>query len=177
MGSEILGCPLEAFLADYCPFLPNNTLVDAAIQALVHQQLLIVTNKHCKRLSWKNEPSSAAMAGENFKPLEAVAGILDNELGQLDGHQRHFFYHDRPNEYIKSEITGSNFGTYACFTGNPNHAQNKRVLRAETAVIAEFKKSATACEDDMPHTRSRSSLQNYEKLVSAANHILNDDPC
>ncbi|XP_006457559.1 hypothetical protein AGABI2DRAFT_123416 [Agaricus bisporus var. bisporus H97] len=181
MGSEILGCPVAAFLADYSPFLPNNTLIDAAIQALVRQQLL-VTDKHCKTLFWKdfkNVPSSAVTESKVFKTFRDLAGIFNDEFGQLDGRRRYFFYHDCPDEDMKSENTGPNFRTYACFTGNPSQTSNKHMICAETAVVAEFK-STTACEDDMSHTpltRSRSSLQNHKKLVSAANHVMNGDPC
>ncbi|EKM75056.1 hypothetical protein AGABI1DRAFT_95165 [Agaricus bisporus var. burnettii JB137-S8] len=181
MGTEILGCPVEAFLADYSPFLPNNTLIDAAIQALVHQQLL-VTDKHCKTLFWKdfkNVPSSAVTESNVFKTFRDLAGIFNDEFGQLNGRRRYFFYRDCPDEDMKSENTGPNFRTYACFTANPSQTSNKHMLCAETAVVAEFK-STMACEDDMPQTpptRSCSSLQNHEKLASAANHVMNDDPC
>ncbi|EKM75053.1 hypothetical protein AGABI1DRAFT_132590 [Agaricus bisporus var. burnettii JB137-S8] len=181
MASGILQCPIDAFLVDYSPFLPNDTLVDAAIQALVRQQLL-VTDKDRDLLSWKEfDDDLTAMESKVFKTLGNIGAVFDDKLGQVDGRQRHFFYRDCPKNDMKFEIPDSNFRVDACFTGNSDHAQNERVLCTETAVVVDFKKSTTAFEDvDMPHaslTSSCGSQQNYEKLVSAANHVMNDDPC
>ncbi|XP_006457561.1 hypothetical protein AGABI2DRAFT_123418 [Agaricus bisporus var. bisporus H97] len=171
----------DAFLVDYSPFLPNDTLIDAAIQTLVRQQLL-VTDKDRELLSWKEfDDDLSAMESKVFKTLGNIGAVFDDKLGQVDGRQRHFFYRDCPYNDMKFEIPDSNFRVDACFTGNgPDHAQNERVLCTETAVVVDFK-STTAFEDvDMPHAslmRSCGSLQNCEKLVSAANHVMNDDPC
>ncbi|KAF7776855.1 hypothetical protein Agabi119p4_5248 [Agaricus bisporus var. burnettii] len=167
MGPGILQCPVDAFIADYSPFLPNNTLVDAAIQSLAHQELLVTDR--AKPLCWKgfeDRPSSGATESKVLKTLGNIAATLNDELGQLDGRQRHFFYHDFRCDEMKYEFPGSNCRVDTCFTGNPGHARSKwHVICAETAVVAELRKSTKDFAD------------NHEKLVSAANHVMNDDPC
>ncbi|KAF7776467.1 hypothetical protein Agabi119p4_4860 [Agaricus bisporus var. burnettii] len=165
MGSEILGCPVEAFLADYS--FGSST---AASHRQTLQNVVLEGFQECAILR--------RTESKVFKTFRDLAGIFNDEFGQLDGRRRYFFYHDCPDEDMKSENTGPNFRTYASFTGNPSQTSNKHMICAETAVVAEFK-STTACEDDMPHTpltRSHSSLQNHKKLVSAANHVMNNDP-
>ncbi|EKM75060.1 hypothetical protein AGABI1DRAFT_109663 [Agaricus bisporus var. burnettii JB137-S8] len=105
------------------------------------------------------------MESEAYKPLKNIAAVFNDELRQVHGCQPHFFYRDCPYDGMKSEIAGSNFRVDACFSGNPYHFQKNHVVCSETAVVAEFKKSTKDFED------------NREKLVSAASHIMNDDPC
>ncbi|KAF7776856.1 hypothetical protein Agabi119p4_5249 [Agaricus bisporus var. burnettii] len=167
MRTEMLCCPVDAFLTDYSPFLPSDTFVDAAIKALVGAKLLDM-DEDGQPLAWKEfdeDLSSYSMESEIYKPLEDIAAVFNDKLGQVHGCQRHFFYRDCPYDGIKSEIAGSNFRVDACFSGNPYHFRKNHVICSETAVVAEFKKSTKDFED------------NREKLVSAASHIMNDDPC
>ncbi|KAF7776853.1 hypothetical protein Agabi119p4_5246 [Agaricus bisporus var. burnettii] len=149
MGTEMLRCPVDAFLTDYSPFLPSDTFVDAAIEALVGEKLLDM-DEDGQPLSWKefdDDLSSGAKESNIYKPLEDIAAVFGDELGQVDKRQCHFFYRDCPYDGMKSEIPGSNFRVDACFLGNPHHVQNKHVICAETAVVAEFKKSTKDFED------------------------------
>jgi hypothetical protein len=149
MKEEILECPIGAFLADYSPFLPDDALVQAGIQALLREQLLVV-NEEGKPDHWQEfeeEPCVSGSETRAFKPFQDIANVFDDGLGGLDGRRRHFFYRDCPYDDVKSEIGGSNFKMHACFTGNHDHAQNNYVICSEAAVVAEFKKFTKDFED------------------------------
>jgi hypothetical protein len=97
-------------------------------------------------------------------------------------------YRDSPYDKMSSEILGANFKVDAVI-GNPNiyktedETEGIAVAAAQTAVALEFKKDTT---DENVHevsvwTSAMTSLshnppQNRKQLVSAANHIMNDDP-
>ncbi|KAF7776468.1 hypothetical protein Agabi119p4_4861 [Agaricus bisporus var. burnettii] len=167
-GTEMLHCPMDAFLTDYSPFFPNDTLVDATIKVLIDQKLLGMDDD-CKTLAWKefnDDVSSGATESKIYKPLEDFAAVFDDELGQVDRRQRHFFYCDLRCDEMEYEFPGSTCTVKACLIGNPSHARNKHAICAETAVVAELKKPT-----------SKDFADNREKLVSAASHIMNDDPC
>ncbi|XP_006457560.1 hypothetical protein AGABI2DRAFT_181722 [Agaricus bisporus var. bisporus H97] len=183
-GTEMLRCPMDAFLTDYSPFFPNDTLVDATIKVLIDQKLLGM-DEDCKTLAWKefnDDLSSGATESKIYKPLEDIAAVFDDELGQVDRRQRHFFYCDLRCDEMEYEFPGSTCTVKACLIGSPSHARNKHAICAETAVVAELKKptSKDFADVGMPLPsllRSHSLLQNPEKLVLAAGHIMNNDPC
>jgi hypothetical protein len=146
---EMLECPVNAFLADYSPFLPDDALVQAAVQALAREQLLVV-NKEGKPDHWQEseeEPRYSPWEMKVFKLLEDIANVLDNDLGVFNGRQRQFFYRNCPYNDVKAEISGSNFKIDVCFIGNRGHAQNNYVTCAEAAVVVGFKRFTKDFED------------------------------
>jgi hypothetical protein len=90
---------------------------------------------------------------------------------------------DCPNKKMGSEIMGANFKVDAV-VANPNlyKAKDIDLAAAQTAVVMKFKKEATpenVYDVGTPIAilllTSQSLLQNRIQLVSAANHIMNDD--
>jgi hypothetical protein len=131
----MLECPVDTFLIDYAPFLPNDALVDAAIQTLASEQLLVL-DEQGKPQCWKDfdeERCGSAQEPTVLTRLEAIASYFDNTLGELDGRQQHFFY-----DMVKVGIVGSNLEVDACFTGR---RQADCVTCAEAAVVVAFEKS------------------------------------
>jgi hypothetical protein len=124
-----------------------------------------------------------------FKHLENIVKVLlecPDPSGKRasNGYQ----YRGSPYDEMSSEILGANFKVDAII-GNPNIYKTKgkkegiAVAAAQTAVALEFKKDTT---DENLHevsvwtsattSLSHNPLQNRKQLVSAANHIMNDDP-
>jgi hypothetical protein len=149
MREETLECPVNAFLADYSPFLPDDALVQAAVQALAQEQLLVV-NKEGKPDHWQEseeEPRYSPWEMKVFKLLEDIANVFDGDLAAFNGRQRQFFYRGCPYNDVKLEIADSNFRMDACFTGNREQAQDNYVICSVAAVVAEFKKFNKDFED------------------------------
>jgi hypothetical protein len=148
MQEEMLECPVDAFLGHYSPFLPDDVLVEAAKRALIEKQLLFSNTEN--QLEWQEfdeEPCKYSLEANAFKPLMCIAEVFDDGLEGLNGRQRRFSYRDCHNTQVKSEIGGSNFRTDACFTEEPDDAQNKYILTLKAAVVAEYKKHTRDYED------------------------------
>jgi hypothetical protein len=92
---------------------------------------------------------------------------------------------DCPNKKMGSEIMGASFKVDAV-VANPNlyKAKDIDLAAAQTAIVMKFKKEATpesVYDVGTPIAilllTSQSLIQNQIQLVSAANHIMNDNIC
>ncbi|KAF9446809.1 hypothetical protein P691DRAFT_776599 [Macrolepiota fuliginosa MF-IS2] len=171
MADEMHKCPLQNFLVDYAPFRPSQDSVDAAFQHYTNTGKLVKSNDHPDGVWADFLPPSKKRKKENENQVFARLQSIIDDLRQLEcleegaNKLRHpqFHYMTCPNNWMAGEIGGTNFRVDACITSNPG---SKTVILADTAVVAEFKKSS---ENEGPH-------QNRQQLVSAANQIMNDDP-
>ncbi|KAF9441912.1 hypothetical protein P691DRAFT_714815 [Macrolepiota fuliginosa MF-IS2] len=173
MADEMHECPLENFLDDYAPFHPSPKSIDAALQYYTDTGKLVKSNNHPGGVVWADfqlSPSdSKRKENENrvFAHLQAIVDDLRQlecfEEGVNKPREPQFHYLSCPNNWMAGEIKGTNFRVDACITSNPG---SKTVVLAETAVVAEFKKSG----------KNEGPYQNRRQLVSAANQIMNDDP-
>ncbi|KAF9446808.1 hypothetical protein P691DRAFT_761318, partial [Macrolepiota fuliginosa MF-IS2] len=161
---------LLARTADYAPFHPSRDSIDAAVQHYANTGKLVKSNNHLDGF-WADFPLSSRKRKESedqiFVCLQAIIEDLRKveclEEGVNEPRQPQFHYMSCPNNWMAGEIGGTNFRIDACITSNPD---SKTVILADTAVVAEFRKSS---ENEELH-------QNRQQLVSAANQIMNDDP-
>lgn len=201
MSSEILECPIDAFLNYYAPFVPSTKSIENALQVLKDNQSpdrsLEEVDGDKRFWTWPNlGPGSVKSDADEitvFGPLQQFVKFLEGveccEKGGKDDidnlrnrpRNREFYYRDCPSATIKSEILGADFQVDACITSNPN---SEDVILSDTAVIAEFQKDTTATNVwDVSYFTLREarelidSEKNRLELVSAAGHILNSDPC
>lgn len=162
MASEILECPIDAFLNHYAPFIPFNKSIENALQAFKdHQRSRRSPNPLLEEvddggdgrfLTWDNLVPNPVKpdALDEVTTLSLLQEIADFLVGveccEKDGtdslrnslpRSREFSYKYCPSATIKSQILGTDFQVDACITNNPN---SEGVVLSDTAVVAVFKK-------------------------------------
>jgi hypothetical protein len=121
-----------------------------------------------------------------FEPLMGIVNYLlecpdPSEQRNSNGYK----YHDCPGQQMSSEIIGCNFrvdsviANSSIYQGSPKEV---KLAAAQTAVVMEFKKTTSgkgvyqvSTPTAVPSQTPDSLLQNRKQLLSAANHIMNDD--
>ncbi|KAF9441706.1 hypothetical protein P691DRAFT_790795 [Macrolepiota fuliginosa MF-IS2] len=157
----------------YLPFVPTAEDIDGCVQLLRDNGLLVAGNNG--GLRWKDfpKPPSQLSGTEKvvFSPLKAIADVISEYsfTGDTPGRVEtpHVKYRDCPDANVHSELRGATFKIDGCFEldkagGIAKHGV--KLAAPNIAVSAEFKK------------REEDWVDNRQKLVSAASHIMNDDP-
>ncbi|KAF5364010.1 hypothetical protein D9756_001069 [Leucocoprinus leucothites] len=175
MRHEMLRCPVDLFLDLYAPYKPPSHFLEYAygeIESKCLNPLKTGTgSRPGTRLAWKAfgslTPSDMDPREEQvFANLEDIINVLhdlDDDEFPL-GRELTFRYKNTPYAEVKSEKLGGGFKWDAYI--RPREVNSDEVIPADAAVIAEFKKKAT--HDEIQKNRSQ--------LVSAASHVMNDDP-
>ena len=191
MQHEVLTCPVETFLTHYMPFSPSTKDISRARTALVKSKKL---NLNGNKREWRalggiNPSSSAKKETEVFGSLQGIVNSLLS-LGSVDSvsaptpHERRqpgFRYHNCPNDLVYGESLGSRtFKLDACI--RPNEAKSSTILSSDAAVILSSKRMMARLFKVYVHATDVKALQltltqNRQQLLSAANYIMNDDPC
>ncbi|KAF9441182.1 hypothetical protein P691DRAFT_739850 [Macrolepiota fuliginosa MF-IS2] len=170
MASEMYECPLKNFLADYAPFHPSRNSINAAVQHYTNTEK---SNGHPDSVTWTDlqlRPSDKKRNENENQVFAHLQAIIDDlrqlecfEEGVNEPRRPQFYYLSCPNNWIASEIEGTNFRVDACIGSNPD---SKTIILTDTAVVAEFKKSG----------KTEGLYQNHKQLVSAVSQIMNGDP-
>ncbi|KAF9439383.1 hypothetical protein P691DRAFT_787029, partial [Macrolepiota fuliginosa MF-IS2] len=173
MDREMLVCGVDSFQQSYLPFVPTAEDIDGCVELLRDKGLLVTGNNG--GLRWKDfpKPPSQLSGTEKavFSPLKAIADVISEyrSTGDTPGRVEipHVKYRDCPDANVHSELRGATFKIDGCFeldkaSGIVRHGV--KLVASNIAVSAEFKKK----EEDW--------VDNRQKLVSAASHIMNDDP-
>ncbi|KAF5363864.1 hypothetical protein D9756_001087 [Leucocoprinus leucothites] len=165
MTRELLQCSLEDFLKSYVPFVPTEAAVDATVSHLKYWM-----PAHGSWRGFEGHPPSKVRGNENtvFAKLKPIINALARvPCSDQDGPRNPtFHYMDTGNTLVKGEIPGSSFRVDACLSTSSYKASPSTMKTYEMALIAEFKKSSDTEKD----------YDDRLKVVSAANHIMNDDP-
>ncbi|KAF5363270.1 hypothetical protein D9756_001096 [Leucocoprinus leucothites] len=182
MAPELLRCPINAFFSHYSPFNPDNDLVDSAVSALKKKNHLTstgnwrpgtfasITEPPAKATSKKaSEKTPDASEHESeavvFGKLTKIIKDMVPQGGNNDDRTRRFFYTDCGNKVVEGDISGGGFKPDAFVLRN--EYTGGKITLSDAAVVAEFKNS-----NDPEVTRD-----NRLKIISAASHIMNNDPC
>ncbi|KAF9449016.1 hypothetical protein P691DRAFT_774983, partial [Macrolepiota fuliginosa MF-IS2] len=175
----MLEYPLDVFLNYYAPFRPSQESIDGVFDKYVNdthdKRLLKEVRRDCEgqqraRWVWADfelPPSSLTNSEDTIfgKLGNIIEDIRERSCMDMasESRQSQLYYRNCPNTTLTSEIIGTTFGFDACITDSPENTP--KIALANAAVIAEFKKSK-----DEGH-------KNRQRLVLAASHIMNDDPC
>ncbi|KAF9441705.1 hypothetical protein P691DRAFT_765988 [Macrolepiota fuliginosa MF-IS2] len=173
MDREMLVCSVNSFQQSYLPFIPTVEDIDSCAQLLCDNDLLVTGD--AGGLQWRDfpEPPSLLFGTKKvvFSPLKAIVDVISKHkfTGDMPGRVNapRVKYHDCPGVNVHSELCGATFNMDGCFEvggGGGLESQGTKLATSNIAVCAEFKKD----EKDW--------LDNRQKLVSAASHIMNDDP-
>ncbi|KAF9449014.1 hypothetical protein P691DRAFT_703938 [Macrolepiota fuliginosa MF-IS2] len=178
MAEEMLECPLDEFMNHYAPFRPSQESIDNVFNKYTkhthEERLLKRVEQDCETQQqtgwvWNDFelPPSSLTESEDaiFRNLEKIMqDIREQPCADVasESRQSQLYYRSCPNTTLQSEIIGTTFRFDACITDNPENTST--VALANTAVIAEFKKGL------------KDRHENRKQLVSAASHIMNDDP-
>ncbi|KXN86767.1 hypothetical protein AN958_09648 [Leucoagaricus sp. SymC.cos] len=177
MDQEMLICSLEDFQRTYLPFIPSDEDIRKCAQQLEEFGLF---EKKENAYSWNIKAPDEEGAGpetEAFKFLAKFAAVISRHKFSRNHDDRtkqaRLVYQDCPNRAVRSELYGADFKNDACLKltkwtdpkmGVMATTLTKKVAASDIVVAAEYKKSGNDAVD------------NRRKLLSAANHILNEDP-
>lgn len=143
MDDEMHSCSVDDFIGHYLPFLPAPEWVDAALEHLATEGQLFRANEGNDYVwnAYRQPPSQISQNEEKvFRHLKDIIDKLakvDCPRGTRNGNIRMFSYKECPGQFMKTEITGSNFKADAIMTSN---SDSTYPISAETAVAMEFKK-------------------------------------
>ncbi|KXN88722.1 Cyclin-dependent kinase 8 [Leucoagaricus sp. SymC.cos] len=178
MDSEMLICSLEDFQTSYLPFVPSPDDVKR------------VTSK-VKSVGWFSKNDQGTYEWPDLKQSDSktepeihtfllgIAEVIRQQKFKDSGSNPNrvskpqVIYHDCPNQNIFSRILGADFRIDGCFKlndkadlvlGKSGIDDSKTLVASNLAVIAEYKKSSSDYVD------------NRQKLVSAVNYVMNEDP-
>ncbi|KAF5348485.1 hypothetical protein D9756_009669 [Leucocoprinus leucothites] len=168
MTRELWQCPIQDFLAYYAPCCPTKESVDDAVAALQHWMPAGgswrgFSNKPPSKMDGLGKKTVFGKPTPIIKALSKTSCFCENEDRRRD---LGFHYMDCGGTPIKGEIDGSSFRVDACLTTSLHNIRPKELWVSDMALVAEFKKSSDA----------NKVYDDRLKVVSAANHIMNDDP-
>ncbi|KAF7775845.1 hypothetical protein Agabi119p4_4238 [Agaricus bisporus var. burnettii] len=178
-AKRLLGTPAETTLPPKSPptRTTKNSRKAATFAALPGQDVHESDPGNVDTVQWeayRNMSPACTTTNEmqTFKHLEEIVKALydcpdpdRNSQRKLNGYR----YLDCPGTDMASEIMGAGLKVDAVIYDPDIYKQGSKVIplaAAQTAVVMEFKKEATL----------KNVYENRKQLVSAANHILNDDP-
>ncbi|KAF9445605.1 hypothetical protein P691DRAFT_734653 [Macrolepiota fuliginosa MF-IS2] len=173
MDTEMLLCNVESFQQSYLPFIPTAEDIDSCVQLICDNGLLV--KKDTDSLQWRDFPKPPSrLSGTGkvvFSPLKAIVDVISRHkfTGDRPGRVNvpRVEYRDCPNANVHSELCNATFNIDGCFElgeGGGLEGQGTRLAASNIAISAVLKKN----EKDW--------VDNRQKLVSAASHIMNDDP-
>ncbi|KAF5363267.1 hypothetical protein D9756_001093 [Leucocoprinus leucothites] len=182
MAPELLRCPINVFFSHYSPFNPDNDLVDSAVSTLKKENHLTSTGnwrpgtfasiteppaRATSKKASEKTPDDSKHESEAvvFSKLTQIIKDMVPQDGNNDDRTRRFFYTDCGNKVVEGDISGGGFKPDAFVLRN--EYTGGKITLSDAAVVAEFKKS-----NDPEVTRD-----NRLKIISAASHIMNNDPC
>ncbi|KAJ3575440.1 hypothetical protein NP233_g1092 [Leucocoprinus birnbaumii] len=163
MAPELLRCPVEVFLRYCSPFKVQERSVQSALKALRGAKLL-QGNVWTK---YQQQPSAIESTEASiFGHLVPIIKVLENQTCYDEKgvrRSRNFIYVETPNTALPGEHVGGGFKVDSCIFVEKSETRSLE----DVAVVAEFKRN-----------RGHADLKdNRLKVVSAANHIMNTDPC
>ncbi|KAJ3567689.1 hypothetical protein NP233_g6201 [Leucocoprinus birnbaumii] len=161
MIHELQICPLDEFLKVYAPCRPTSASVDAALRRM---ETMMPANGNWLGFG-KGETEKTVFA--KLTPIITALGSVDC-VCEKEAQPRtlNFHYVDSSDIKICGEIKGSSYRVDACLLPTLHDTPPKELTVSELALVAEYKKSSTT--DKVYDDRL--------KVLSAANHIMNDDP-
>ncbi|KAF5363266.1 hypothetical protein D9756_001092 [Leucocoprinus leucothites] len=177
IAPELLRCPINVFFSHYSPFNPDNDLVDSAVSALKKKNHLTstgnwrpgtfasLTKPPAKASEKTPDDSKHESEAVVFGKLTQIVKDMVPQGGNNDDRTRPFFYTDCGNKVVEGDISGGGFKPDAFVLRN--EYTGGKITLSDGAVVAEFKKS-----NDPEVTRD-----NRLGVISAASHIMNNDPC
>lgn len=172
MDSEMVRCPVEDFLDHYLPFRPSYDDISKCFDRLVQQGHLTSESAPEPHYRWADfsRPPAELSGGEIeiFKPLVEIAASMAATPG-LDRTNPLYKHRQLPHRTTLSEIGGSTHQVdgFICPIHESFSSDRENVVAtADLAAIFEFKR-----KNNEAHVHD-----NRLKMVSAANHCLNNDP-
>ncbi|KXN88723.1 hypothetical protein AN958_06590 [Leucoagaricus sp. SymC.cos] len=180
MDSEMLTCAFEEFQHSYLPFVPSSEEVKKATDQV--ESVGWFSKNDQGPYEWPDLQNSdwANKTEAQIYSLLGIAEVIRQIQFKGDGSNNsnresklRVVYHDYPDENVFSRIPGADFRIGGCFKFNdkPNPALEKlgnssykKLVASDLVVITEYKKSWL------------DYIDNRQKLVSATNHVMNEDP-
>ncbi|KXN80911.1 hypothetical protein AN958_06838 [Leucoagaricus sp. SymC.cos] len=182
MEQEMLTCPLDGFQNTYLPFVPSDADINKCTKNLVGKKIFKKDN-NTNTYRWREDLLKRL---ENEKETKAFSFIKDfadavaeykfSQPNEQRTDEPWLVYEDYPTKNVFSEIPGSDFKDDGFFklgrsSIDPEFGRLLSNLRttvaaADIVVVAEYKRKLDP----------KNLFDNRSKLLSAANHIMSDDP-
>ncbi|KXN86766.1 Bifunctional purine biosynthetic protein ADE1 [Leucoagaricus sp. SymC.cos] len=182
MEQEMLTCPLDEFQNTYLPFVPSDADIKKCTKNLVGKKIF-KKDKNTNTYRWREDLLKRL---ENEKETKAFSFIKDfadavaeykfSQPNEQRSDEPWLVYEDEPTKIVFSEIPGSDFKDDGFFklgrsSKDPEFGRLLSKLRttitaADIVVVGEYKRKLDP----------KDLFDNRSKLLSAANHIMSDDP-
>ena len=191
MQHEVLTCPVETFLTHYMPFSPSTKDISRARTALVKSKKLNLNGdkREWRALGGINPSSSAKKETEVFGSLQGIVNSLLS-LGSVDSvsaptlHERRqpgFRYHNCLMTLFMASHWAAGHSSWMPVSDRMRlnqvqscHPMQLLLLSSKRMMARLFKVYVHATD---VKALQLTLTQNRQQLLSAANYIMNDDPC
>ncbi|KXN81815.1 hypothetical protein AN958_03733 [Leucoagaricus sp. SymC.cos] len=181
MEQEMLTCPLDEFQKTYLPFIPFDTDINKCAENLVGKNIF-KKDENTNTYRWREDLSKRLQNEKEIKAFSFLKGFADvvakHKFSQLDEQRLDkplLVYEDYPTKHVFSELHCSDFKDDGYFKltqlkdpelGRLASSPETPLATSDIVVVAEYKKKLDP----------KNLFDNRCKVLSAANHIMNDDP-